>query len=302
LSDSPQAAPARRAVDVIIVNWNTGPFLERCLATLFGCHAALDINAIVVDNASTDGSEQAARKFGRAKLVENAANAGFAAAVNQGLTGLSREAMFVLLLNPDTEFRADVLTPLLDYLESSPRTGIVTPRIESAGGRFQPTCRRREPSPGAILARMTGLAGLFPSSKYLSGYTYGDADPDQPCQVEAVSGSFMLVRREVFERLGGLDERYFMYAEDLEFCRRARLDGWEIAYRPLRGVVHHGAVSSRGRRFRSLWHKHCSAVQYLNSARREDYAAPLRWLMSLAVMLLFVPRALLTLFSARRRG
>ncbi|EFK96227.1 Glycosyl transferase, family 2 [sediment metagenome] len=296
-----QAADKGRVVDVLLVNWNTGACLERCLESLFRLHPELDLRALVVDNASRDGSEAAAGKFGRARLIVNSANRGFAAAVNQALAEIRSNASYLLVLNPDTEFRANVLTPLMQFLDSSPQTGIVTPWIEGPDGRFQATCRRREPSPAAVLAHLTGLAGLFPRHPRISGYTYGGLGPELPAVVEAVSGSFMLVRREVFERLGGFDERYFMYAEDLEFCRRARLDGWEIAYRPLRGVVHHGAVSSGGRRFRSLWHKHCSAVQYLNSARRGDYAFPVRWLLSLAVLLLFPPRAFWMLLAGGRR-
>jgi len=112
-----QASGTGRVVDVLIVNWNTGPYLTRCLESLFAMHPLLDLRALVVDNASTDDSPAAAARFDRARLIVNAANRGFAAAVNQALAGIRPAAAHVLVLNPDTGFRADVLTPLLEFLD-----------------------------------------------------------------------------------------------------------------------------------------------------------------------------------------
>ncbi len=281
-----------RVVEAVIVNWNAGDYLGRCIDTLFGCHRAQQLRAIVVDNASSDCSLEAVKNRERVKVIANDSNSGFAAAVNQGLKALGSDTDYVLVLNPDMEFNADVLSPLLAFFDENPRAGVLTARIANPDGSLQATCRRREPSPWSMLCRLSGLANLFPHSDFFAGYTYGGVDSEKPHRAEAVSGSFMLVRRQLLDSVETFDERYFMYAEDLEFCRAVRLAGWEIWYVPVHGAVHHGGVSSSRRAVRSLWHKHCTACRYLNSARRHNYPAFLRWMMCAAVMAAFPPRVL----------
>jgi GT2 family glycosyltransferase len=279
-------------VEAVIVNWNAGEYIRRCIDTLFGCHSSQQVRAIVVDNASSDCSVAELEGRSDVRLIANGSNRGFAAAVNQGLAALSTDTAYVLVLNPDMEFSGDVLSGLLDFFDQNPRAGVLTARIDNPDGSLQPTCRRREPSPWSMLCRLSGLANLFPHSDFFAGYTYGGTDPGQAHPVEAVSGSFMLIRREVLAEVESFDERYFMYAEDLEFCHWVRRAGWEIWYVPLQGAVHHGGVCSSHRAVRSLWHKHCTACRYLNSTGRHRYPALLRWSLSAAVMGLFPPRAL----------
>lgn len=300
-NDGPQAG-ASGAVEAVIVNWNAGAWLNRCLDSLFAHHPELELYAVVVDNASSDGSWAAVEGRERVRLIVNDTNRGFAAAANQGLKSLRPETAYVLLLNPDVEFTAGVLNPLLEFLDRNPGVGLVTPRIERPDGSFQHTCRRREPTPWQILSHLSGLAKIFPKSDFFAGYFYGAADPSAALEVEAVSGSFMLMRRELLAGAGVFDERYFMYAEDLEFCRRVRGSGREIWYYPATGAVHHGAVSSSQRRLRSVWHKHCTACQYLNSARRQDIVAPVRWLLCLILILLVPFRAVISLFTGHSRS
>ena len=271
MSDTGGKDALHLVVDAVIVNWNAGEYLGRCLDTLFSCHPGLDIAAIVLDNASTDGS--AANAAGRecVQLISNDFNRGFAAAVNQGLAKVRREADYVLVLNPDVEFGADVLTVLLHFARDYPRAGVLTARIEKPDGTLQATCRRREPTAWSMLSRLAGLANLFPHSDFFAGYTYGGTDPESPHRVDAVSGSFMLISRKVLSDVKTFDERYFMYAEDLEYCRAVRSAGWELWYLPVRGAVHHGGVSSAKRALRSLWHKHCTACRYLNSAGKQKH-------------------------------
>ncbi len=290
---------AGRQVEAVIVNWNTGDYLRRCLDTLFSAHRALELRATVVDNASSDTSAAAGAGGDNLRLLVNDENRGFAAAVNQGLAALRADTAFVLVLNPDMEFSADVITPLLAFFGENPAAGVLTARLTNPDGHFQPTCRRREPTPWSMLSRLSGLANLFPHSDFFAGYTYGGTSTEGPHRVEAVSGSFMLIRREVLGDVEPFNERYFMYAEDLEFCRRVRQAGWEIWYVPVEGAVHHGGVSSSRRAVRSLWHKHCTACRYLNSTRRGRYPAVLRWLLCAAVMALFPPRALWVWLTGR---
>jgi O-antigen biosynthesis protein len=280
------------AVEVVVVNWNAGEYLGRCIDTLYSCHPAHQLRVTVVDNASSDCSIEGVKSREWVKVIANGSNRGFAAAVNQGLAALSDDTAYVLILNPDIEFSEDVLSNLLDFFDRNPRAGVLTARIANPDGSLQTTCRRREPSPWSMLSRLSGLANLFPHSDFFAGYTYGGTDSSQSHKVEAVSGSFMLIRRELLKKVESFDERYFMYAEDLEFCRSARQAEWEIWYVSQPGAVHHGGVSSSRRAVRSMWHKHCTACRYLNSSLRHDYPAILRWPLSVVVMGLFPPRAL----------
>ena len=276
-------------VSVVIVNWNTSRELEDCLCSLYQYHPDLALEVWVVDNASSDESLSMLKEsFPGAKLIENHENRGFAAANNQAFAKIDPRCPFVLVLNPDIVFLEGSLAILLDFLKSHQDAHVVTPRMLGPDGRLQAGCRRREPTPGSMLARLLGLGRLFPTSRALAGYTYGDLSESITHKVDSASGSFMFFKREVLEEVGGFDERFFMYAEDLDWCRRARQKGFGIYYHPETTVVHMRGASSDKCALKSLWHLHRTGLMYIKKHHRSDYFLAFRMIFAIALTLHFV--------------
>ncbi len=297
--------PAVDRISVVIVNWNAGAALRDCLESLTACHPGLELELVLVDNASTDSSlEMAQAAWPGLRLVRNPDNRGFAAAVNQGLAVTDRSCPFVLLLNPDTRFSADTLGPLLAFMEGRPQAAAVGPLILGSDNRLQRGCRRREPSAWGMLCRSLGLDLVFPTSRLFAGHIYGHVPPEHTIEVDSLSGSFMLIRRVALESVGGLDERFFMYAEDLDWCRRAREAGWKLYYHPAVSVQHLRAVSSRQRPLGRLWDLNFTACQYVRKHLGGILSAPARLVLYLALGLRFMlglPSALAQALAAAFR-
>ncbi|MCE5269714.1 glycosyltransferase family 2 protein [bacterium] len=276
-------------IPVVIVNWNAGQALRNCLESLSGCHPGLDLDVVLVDNASIDSSVETAQPIlPGLRVIRNPDNRGFAAAVNQGLAQTDRSSPFVLLLNPDARFSADTLGPLLAFLAEHPEAAAVGPMILGSDNRLQRGCRRREPSAWGMLCRSLALDMLFPSSRLFAGHIYGQVPAERTIEVDSLSGSFMLIRRAALETVGGLDERFFMYAEDLDWCRRAREGGWKLYYHPAVRVQHLRAVSSSQRPLGRLWDLNFTACQYIRKHHGGLREAPARVVLYLALGLRFM--------------
>ncbi len=231
-------------LSIIIVNWNAAEYLPAALQSLFAAQGDFDMEVLLVDNASTDASVQWVKAhFPQVEVLENSENKGFAAANNQGLAWA--RGRYILLLNPDTEMPSTVLRDLVDYLETHPQVGVVGPRLQTKSQRIQGGAAGYDPSPSTIFNFSTFLYRLLPSyfkGLWLPRSRYKQSDP---IPVDWVSGACMMVRREAFEAAGPLDERYFMYSEDVEWCRRIRLAGYQTVCLPAVWVTHHVGGSSR---------------------------------------------------------
>ncbi len=243
-------------VAVIIVSYNTVALLRDCLASLGGCR--LPLRVVVVDNASRDGSAaMVGAEFPSVELIEAGYNAGFAGGTNLGLAALGATPDYLLVLNPDTVVHPGAIEALLAFLEAHPRVGLVGPRLCNPDGSFQPAAFRFP-----TLA-MTAL-DLFPPGEVLPGRLYGswwhgrypqDGGPT-PFPIDHPLGACMLVRREVLDTVGSLDERYFMYSEEVAWCWRIRRAGWAIWQVPAATVTHVGGASTRQFRHKmqvALW-------------------------------------------------
>lgn len=249
------AAPATAArtdpeVSVIIVSWNVRDLLQRCLkSVLFSPgFAPGDVEVIVVDNASGDGTaEMVGREFPAVRLLTNDANVGFPAGCNQGLA--AARGRYDLLLNPDTELQGDALPALVRVLETDAGVALVGPRLLHPEGDVQPS-RRRFPTLATAFVESTVLQGLFTRSGILNRYYVHDQPDDQEQDVDWLVGAAMLVRREVVAQVGGMDEGFFMYSEELDWCRRIRMakspsgEAWRIRYTPSASIVHYEGRSS----------------------------------------------------------
>ena len=206
---------------------------------------------IVVDNASTDGSVTMVRKvFPRVHLISNVENQGFAKANNQALK-IAR-GKYVCLINPDTLVQEDTFSECLSYMEKHPEAGMVGCKILNPDGTLQLACRRSFPTPWVGFTKAVGLNDLFPQSRLFGRYNLTYLDPDQIAEVEAISGSFMFVRKEAADASGYLDEDFFMYGEDLDWCYRIHQSGWKIIYLPATQIIHYKGRSAREAPFDNL--------------------------------------------------
>lgn len=238
----------------IIVSYNSEHYLVECLKSLYSETDETGFQVVVVDNASRDPAylNAAAGMFPKLRLIRNADNIGFAKACNQGIRTCSADVY--LLINPDCVVQNRATEKCLSYLAAHPRTGIVGCRVENPDGTLQLACRRTIPRPTSALYHLTGLTRLFPTSPRFARYFYGHVDPALTHEVEAVSGSYLMFRSAVAQQAGLLDEDFFLYGEDLDFCHRARLQGWQVIYYPGASVVHYKRRSSSQNAEESNYH------------------------------------------------
>lgn len=232
----------------------------------------------VVDNRSTDGSAQmVATSYPEVRLIVAGRNGGYAYGNNTALRHILRApcglpgAEYVLLLNPDTVVAPSCVRHMIDFMESHPEAGIGGPKIVRPDGTLDLACRRSFPAPSVSLYRLLGLSRLFPSSPRFARYNLTYLDPDRPAEVDSVTGAFMLLRRSALEDAGLLDERFFMYGEDLDLAYRVKAKGWRVLYNPAALVVHYKGASSSKRSNRSIiefyramhifYHKHYASRQ-----------------------------------------
>ena len=270
----------------IVVSWNVCDLLRRCLHSLIESVEAtrpdrehgLDLEIIVVDNNSTDGSSEMVRaEFPQVRLVANDENRGFTAANNQGLA--ASHGRFLLLLNPDTQVVGDALRTMVRFAEAHPQIGVLGPQLLYPDGRLQPS-RRRFPTFATALVESTIVQEWWHDNRILRHYYMADvpaADSDQVQQVDWLVGACLLVRREAYEQVGGLDEGFFMYSEELDWCRRIKEAGWEIVYFPEATVIHHEGKSSEQVVPARHIHFQGSKVRYFRKHHGSAQAELLRW-------------------------
>ncbi len=233
-----------KEISIIIVNFNVKEFLEQSLSSVKKAVEGIESEIFVVDNASTDGSAEFIRmKFPDVKLIENSENRGFSSANNQALR--QAQGKYLVLLNPDTVVQEDTFSTIRDFLKDHPDCGMVGCKILNPDGSLQLACRRSFPTLWVGVTRITGLSRLFPKSRWFGRYNLTYLDPDEMYEVEAISGSFMAIRRDVIEQIGYLDEAFFMYGEDLDWCYRIREAGWKIYYFPKTKIIHFKGESSK---------------------------------------------------------
>lgn len=234
-------------LSIVIVSWNVKDLLRRCLcsaAESLTCEKGRGLSAqiIVVDNASTDGSVQMLREeFPHVHLVANEENVGFTGGNNQGLA--VSDGRYALLLNPDTEVVGDALGEMVGFMEDQPEVGALGSQLVHPDGRVQ-SSRRRFPRFSTALLEGTFLQQRFPNSGVLKRYYVLDGGDEQIQEVDWVVGACLLMRRATLEQVGPLDERFFMYSEEMDWCYRAKELGWQVIYLPWAKVVHHEGKSS----------------------------------------------------------
>jgi GT2 family glycosyltransferase/lipopolysaccharide/colanic/teichoic acid biosynthesis glycosyltransferase len=236
-----QSAPQ---LSIIIVNYNVREFLHHALVSLQKAMKGIRAEIIVVDNASDDGSiEMVKRRFPKVHLIANDSNLGFAKANNLGLK--QARGKYILLINPDTLVQENTLQVMIRFFDENPDVGLAGCKILNPDGTFQLACRRSFPAPWAAFTKMIGLSALFPGSRLFGRYNLTYLSPDETYEIDAVSGSFMMVRREAYDEVGGLDEDFFMYGEDLDWCYRIQRAGWKNYYVHSTQIIHYKGESTK---------------------------------------------------------
>ncbi len=255
-------------VSVVIVNWNTREFLDACLSSLRDTPGMLDVEILVVDNASSDGSqEMVRRKYPEAVLIENQENLGFAKANNIGLRRAS--GRYLALVNSDVTVPSECLPRIVEYMDGNPGIGMLGPKMLTPSGTWGPSCMRR-PTLAIWAAHAFGLSGVLPQfSLHMEKFDSGRTQP-----VDVLNGWFWVVRGEAYRQVGGLDERFFMYGEDIDWCHRYADAGWKIVYFAGAEATHYGGGSSKRAPVRFYVEMQRANLQYwrLHHGRLSQYA------------------------------
>jgi N-acetylglucosaminyl-diphospho-decaprenol L-rhamnosyltransferase len=243
----------------IVVNYEAGPLLLESVRSLRADTSAGNAEIVVVDNGSSDGSVAALRaEISDVQVVRAPGNVGYARAANMGIA--ATRAPIVAIVNPDACVERGAAGVLVERLESQPRIGACGPRILNSDGSVYPSARQVPSVPVAIGHGVFGL--WWPTNPFTARYRELDADSSRPRLVDWVSGAAIWLRRDALDAVGGWDERYFMYMEDLDLCWRLRRAGWEIAFEPAAQVEHLQGVSTARRPYRMLLEHHRSAWKF----------------------------------------
>lgn len=238
-------------LSVVILNYNTKDLTRTCLATVFASRlGAHSMEVILCDNGSTDGSaEMVKSEFPQVIIIENNKNLGFAAGNNPGIK--KARGRYILLLNTDTEVPPDTFAAMISFMDNHDDAGAATCKLLLPDGSIDPACHRGFPTPWVAFTYLTKLEKLFPHTKLFGEYHQGYKDLSTIHEVDCIVGAFFMVRREVVREIGLLDEAYFMYGEDIDWCYRIRQKGWKIFYNPTVTMLHKKKQSGRANILRS---------------------------------------------------
>jgi len=264
-------------LSVIIVNYNVKELLYRCLKTILEDQSQRKIEVVVIDNASSDGSTEMVKdNFPKVKVVVNSRNLGFAKGANQGIK--QSQGKYIFLLNPDASIKIDQLDKMIDLMEENREIAICGPKITDDQGNLQYSCRRFPSYLTSISSSQSLLFKLFPGNPLSGNYLLTEDGHEKQTEVDWVSGSGLLARRDILDRIGGLDERFFMYVEDVDLCYRAKKDGGKVFYFPGVKMRHLIGGSTRKEKGEMIVQHHKSMYLFY-----EKYYAP-RSILSVAVL------------------
>jgi GT2 family glycosyltransferase len=258
-------------ISVVIVSWNAKAFLLKCIDSIISQRGADSLEIVVVDNASKDGSPEAVKaNYPQVKLIANDDNYGFAKANNIGIRVTTGDYLF--LINSDVVVSEGCFAKTMRYMDEHPEIGMLGPKIVGQDGNVQRSCMGY-PSLWSVLCRALALDSLFPRSKLFGSHllTYWDHNDTRP--VEVINGCFWVVRRTAMEQVGLLDERFFIYAEDIDWSKRFNEGGWQVVFFSEAEALHYGGASSSNAPIRfdieaqrasyQYWQKHHSRVTVL---------------------------------------
>jgi GT2 family glycosyltransferase len=272
-------------LSVTICSWNTVNDLRACLQSLRDSRDEGSFEVVVVDNASEDFSaDMVEKEFPEFRLLRQYKNLGFTGGHNLAIR--ERRGRDVALLNSDTVVHKGAIRSLIAFMEATPEVGIVGPKLLNPDGSLQMSCRRF-PNPVAAAFRNTWLGRLFPNNRFTREYLMADFQHDQVREVDWVSGAAMFIRGEVIEKVGALDDKFFMYCEDVDLCKRAWDAGWKVAYLPEAVITHAIGKSSDQAPNRMIARFHLSMLRYYTKhvvSKQLFVVRPFTWLFAAAAL------------------
>ena len=280
-------------LSIIVLNYNGRIWLENLLPSLQAHYLALtkrEVEVVVIDNASTDDSLVYLNQLQGIRLLTSPQNLGFAAGNNLALSTI--QSRYVLLLNSDTECMPTLsnFDVLLDWMDANPLVGIATPKVLLQENKLDLACHRGEPTLWAAFTYFSGLEKLMGKSSLFGQYHLTNRLQDSIHEIDACSGAAMMVRTDAMRKVGLLDERFFMYAEDLDWCKRFQERGFKVVYFPIISILHHKYKSGfdnqslTTRRTTKKWF-YSTMLQYYDKHYSDKYPKLMRWLLKLFVRL-----------------
>lgn len=258
-------------LSIIILNYKTRDLTLACLQSVFSSATSYIYEVILIDNASNDGIIPAAtEQYPQVVCIANTDNVGFSRANNQGIR--IAKGRYVLLLNSDTIVQPDTLEVMLHFMDENPTVGASGCKIVLPDGSLDKACKRGFPTPSASFYYAFGFSKLFPKIPRFNQYQLGYLSPDDEYPIDSLVGAFMLIRREAIEQVGMLDEEFFMYGEDIDWCYRIKEAGWVNYYYPHTQIVHHKGASSRRKPFKIIYEFHRAMILFHNKHYRKKYS------------------------------
>lgn len=274
-------------LSIIIVNYNTCELTVQALDSVINNTRGLEFEVLVVDNGSKDESiKTICIRYPQVSIIENDTNLGFAVANNQAIAIASGH--YILLLNSDTIVQGDCLARCVGYLNKHPEIGALGCRVLLSDGRLDHACKRGFPTPQASLFYFLKLHKIFPYSQYFGQYTLNYIPDDNISEVDALTGAFMMVRKETIEEIGLLDEAFFMYGEDLDWCYRIKAAGWKIIYFPEATIIHLKGGSGGRKSSKSIYEFHQSMRTFYDKHYVQSYPVWVRYMVYGAIKLRYL--------------
>lgn len=257
-------------LSVIVVSYNTKDLLEQTIESVVKTTSNINYEIIVSDNDSTDGSpEMVKAKFPKVRLIENKANWGFSKGNNIAIK--KAKGRYILLLNSDTVVKKDCLEKSLRYMDGHKDVGVLGCKVVLPSGELDHACKRGFPTPEASLYYMLGFHKFFPRNPKYGAYLASHIRDDQVAEVDALMGAFMMLPREVIGQVGMLDENFFMYGEDLDWCYRIKAAGYKVIYYPKAEIIHYKGSSSKKKRGKTIYEFHRAMILFYNKHYKKDY-------------------------------
>lgn len=258
-------------LSIIVLNYKTRDLTLACLQSVFSSATSYIYEVILIDNASNDGIIPTVNEqYPQVICIANTDNVGFSRANNQGIR--IAKGRYVLLLNSDTIVELDTLDVMLRFMDENPNVGASGCKIVLPDGSLDKACKRGFPTPSASFYYAFGFSRLFPKIPRFNQYQLGYLSPNDDYPIDSLVGAFMLIRREAVEQVGILDEEFFMYGEDIDWCYRIKEAGWVNYYYPRTQIVHHKGASSRRKPFKIIYEFHRAMILFHNKHYRKKYS------------------------------
>jgi GT2 family glycosyltransferase len=275
-------------LSIIIVNWNAKKFLKPCIDSIYENTKNINYEIIVVDNASTDKSCEMLKENYSDKenfyLIENKDNKGFAGANNQAIKVSKGKAM--LLLNPDTLINGNVIYNTYKYLIEDLKLGVAGCKVLNPDGTLQLACRRMAPRPKDAFFKLFGVSKLFKKSKNFTRYNLTYVSEEEFLEVDSVSGCYLMIKRECIDKIGLLDETFFMYGEEMDWCIRVKKAGYKVMYCPVGTIIHYKGESSKQLGVKATYEFYRAMIIFYNKYNKEENIFIFNWIVYVGIVLL----------------